>query len=79
MDPEDIRRYAARDWQEIARAKDRYWIDRKRTMSPAESLAFAESLRLYVRSIRQDWPSDEERRDDLETHARVSAMLNLVR
>ena len=44
-----------------------------------EALAIAEGLRLHVRSLRPDWPSDAERLADAEVHARVSASLRLAR
>jgi len=79
MDEDDLRRFAARDWRLIERAKERYWIERKNGLSPAEALAIAESLRLHVRSLRPDWPSAAERMAETEGHARVSASLRLAR
>ncbi len=79
MNEDDLRSFAARDWRSVERAKERLWVERKKTLSPAEALAVAESLRLHVRSLRPDWPSAAERAEDAEAHARVSANLRLAR
>jgi hypothetical protein len=76
---DDIRAFARREWGLVAAAKRRYWIERKRALSPAEALAVAERLRLHVRALRPDWPSPAERAADLEAHARVSGSLRSVR
>jgi hypothetical protein len=75
---DDLRAFANRDWKLVEEAKRRYWIERKRTLSPGESLAIAEGLRQHVRALRPDWPSAEERAEDVEVHARVSAALRSV-
>lgn len=79
MNADDLRSFAERDWRSIENAKQRYWVERKKALSPAEALAVAESLRLHVRSLRPDWPSAAERLADAQVHARVSASLRLAR
>jgi len=79
MNQDDLRSYAERDWELVAAAKQRYWIERKRTLLPAQALAIAESLRLHARALRPDWPSADDRLEDAEVHSRVSASLRLVR
>ncbi|HYU25016.1 MAG TPA: hypothetical protein VEO74_07430 [Thermoanaerobaculia bacterium] len=78
MRREDILAYVNRDWRGIARHKERFWAERKKQMTPTEVLALADDLRVEMLSRRPDWPSAEERRADLETHARVSEMLRSV-
>jgi hypothetical protein len=75
MRREDILAYVNRDWRAIARHKERFWAERKKQMTPAEALALADDLYAYVAQLRPDWPSDEERDEDLARHARVSEML----
>jgi hypothetical protein len=79
MRREDIIEYANRDWRRAERAKEQYWVERKKQMTPQEVLALVDDLRASVIARRPDWPSEEERRLDLETHARVSEMLQSVR
>jgi hypothetical protein len=75
---DDLRAYAGRDWRTVEDAKRLFWIERKKVLSPAAALAVAEGLRLHVRALRPDWPSERERADDLATHAQVSASLRSV-
>jgi len=79
MRREDLIAFARRDWRSVARMKERFWVDQKRHMTPAEALRLADDLRSSVTSRRDDWPSEDERRSDLETHARVSESLRRVR
>ena len=79
MRREDLIAFARRDWASVASAKDRFWIEQKRRMTATEALQLAEALRSSVISRRGDWPSDDERRDDLETHVRVSESLRRAR
>jgi hypothetical protein len=76
---DEIRAFAGREWPVVEEAKRRYWANRKKALSPAEALAVAEGLRLHVRALRPDWPSLDERADDLEMHAKVAARLRSVR
>jgi hypothetical protein len=79
VNDEEIRAFAGREWRLVEEAKRRYWVERKRVLSPAEALSVAEGLRCHVRALRPDWPSPAERAEDLETHAQVAARLRSVR
>ena len=78
MNPEDLRAFATRDWDLVAREKERWWAERGRELSAAEKLRIGDMLRRHAKRLRPDWPSPEERRQDLETHARVSEALRSV-
>jgi hypothetical protein len=79
MRREDLIAFARRDWTSLAASKDRFWLEQKQGLTASEILQLGENLRSTVRSRRTDWPSDEERRSDLESHARVSESLQRVR
>ena len=79
MRREDLIAFARRDWTRLAAMKDRFWIKQKQQLSASEILQLGEDLRSAVTSRRTDWPSDEERRSDLASHARVSENLQRVR
>jgi len=79
MRREDLIGFARRDWPSVAAMKDRFWVEQKRGMTPGQALQLGDELRTSVTSRRGDWPSDDERRSDLETHARVSESLRRVR
>jgi hypothetical protein len=68
-----LRAFASRRWDEIERLKYRYWAEVD--MTPSDRLRLADELRRYTLSVRPDWPDDEERAIDLETHIRVARQL----
>lgn len=70
--------YVQRDWRRIQRLKERYWPERKAVLSPAEALAVADALRRLGQALRPDWPTPDERREDLAMHQRVSECLRRV-
>lgn len=78
MTRDEIIAYANRDWELVREAKERYWAERKETLTPEDALAIADGLRRHVQSLRPDWPSAEDRERDLEVHARVSEALRSV-
>jgi hypothetical protein len=75
MDPEDLRRFAARPWEEKSASVARYWAARKRAEGPALGFSVACALYEEMRARRPDWPSPEERAQDLEDHVRLAAAL----
>jgi hypothetical protein len=74
----DIRAYMQRDWGLVRELKDRYWAERKRTLTPDEALSIADQLRQHAQTLRPDWPDPQEREADLQVHARVSESLRRV-
>lgn len=78
LSDEDLQAYATRDWDQVAREKERWWAERGRELTPAEKIRIGDMLRRHAQALRPDWPSPEERREDLETHIRVSEALRRV-
>ncbi len=77
-DLESLREFLDRDWASAARAKDRYFRDYKREHGPAAGIRMADELRRQVLAVRPDWPSEQERAEDLATHLRVIEVLRRV-
>jgi hypothetical protein len=75
---EDLIAFAHRDWSAIEALKRRYWREQKSRMTPAESLEVGDGLRQHVSALRDDWPTEEDRRKDLASHTRVSELLRRV-
>lgn len=73
-----MREFASRDRTRVAQVKDEFWLARKRGQSPAELFALSDQLRQHVRTVRPDWPTDEERADDIAVHERVTEALRAV-
>lgn len=78
MRKEDLIAYARRDWQAIAASKRQRWAEQKSRMSPAEALSVGDELRHHAYALRPAWPTEEDRREDLASHLRVSEMLRSV-
>jgi len=75
MEREDLVEFATRERTVLARLKAHHWGDRRRAHGAAEGLRASDELRKHIRTLRPDWPSQEERDDDLATHVRVGAQL----
>lgn len=78
MRTEDILAFARRDWQAIAALKRRRWAEQKSQMTAAEALHVGDELRHHVASLQNGWPTEEDRRNDLADHIRVSERLRRV-
>ncbi len=72
----DIRAFAHRDWRRVERLKDRYWAESE--LTPSAAIALGDDLRRFARAARPDWPSEEDRGEDLAVHRRVSESLRRV-
>ena len=79
MKSAEIRDYLGRDWELVREHKDRYWSERKRSLTPAAALSIGDGLREHARNLRPEWPDAAEREADLQVHARVSGSLQRVR
>jgi len=78
MDASDLVRFAQRDWSALAELKADYWVSMKAREGAGEGLLIADELRRHALRQHPDWPSAGDRREDLETHIRVSAALRSV-
>ena len=71
--------FLSRDWDLVARAKEQYWAERKRRLGLVEVLRVMSELREHARALRPEWPTPEERAEDLQVHQRVAEALSKVR
>jgi hypothetical protein len=78
VDAADIRAFVQRDWQLLREYKERAWEPVKGARGATAAVLAAESLRLAARELTPEWPSEVDRRVDLESHARVSRALRSV-
>ncbi|MSP16633.1 MAG: hypothetical protein EXR73_08495 [Myxococcales bacterium] len=78
FDAGELRAYLNRDWALVARAKAEFWADRVRRLGLVEVLRAMSELRDHARALRPDWPTDQERVDDLQSHHRVAEALSKV-
>jgi hypothetical protein len=59
------------DWAALEASEAAWWTG----VSPAEKIRIADELRKQAIATHEGWPSEEDRKSDLETHARVAALL----
>lgn len=78
MNPADIRAFVERDWHAVELAKDEYWVDWKRGMTPADALRAGDALRRHALTVRPDWPDAADRAADRAVHLRVAEALGAV-
>ena len=78
MTRKDLQAFASRNWDLVARQKEIWWAERGRQLTPEQKIRIGDMLRRHARRLHPDWPNAEERREDLETHARVSEALSRV-
>lgn len=78
MDAADIRAFVQRDWKRLREYKARAWEPVKAARGVTAAVLAAESMRLAARELAPDWPSEADRRADLETHVRVGQALRSV-
>ena len=72
MDPAAIRAFVFRDRDVVAAAKAAWWAKADRSVAMRVSWALWE----HARRVRPDWPSAQERADDLDAHVRMKAMID---
>lgn len=78
MDSHALRQFARRDWSAVAASKTRHWQALKAERSFAEVLAVADRMRVHAHQVRPDWPTPQQRLDDLRVHQRVGEALRAV-
>ena len=78
MDRDSLRQFAQRDWPAVATSKTRHWRARKAGRTAADVLTMADRLRIHAQQIRPDWPTPQQRLDDVCIHQRVGEALRAV-
>lgn len=71
----NIRAFMSRDWGKARDAKDRYWARRIAQLGAAEGIRVADHLRRQCLALHPGWPSNDDRRADLEFHITVARRL----
>ena len=68
MDPRDVKAYLARGWAAAEALKEKHWAQEFARRGSEATLEASRALWEHMRLLRPDWPSDEERREDLSHH-----------
>ena len=76
MDRNAIRRYAERPWARIEASRREYRARRFAEDGPDATLRVAHALWLHMRSVRPDWPTEQDRDEDIAHHVGLRRMLD---
>jgi hypothetical protein len=76
VDRRDVKAFAERAWRVANALKREHWAREFAERGPAATLAASHSLWQHMRLLRPDWPSDEERREDLAHHVVLKRTLD---
>jgi hypothetical protein len=73
---EHVRAFARRDWHAAGHAKDEHWAREFARRGPAATLEASAALWQHMRLIRPDWPTDQERSEDLAHHVALKRAID---
>lgn len=76
MDLHDVKAYAERDWAAVRAAKEAHWAREFAAHGAAVTLAVSDALWEHMRHVRPEWPTDEDRAEDLAHHVALKAMID---
>ncbi len=76
MDPQHLRDYAGRAWHLVAAHKHAYWPRALRQHGDLATFEASQALWLHMRQVRPEWPSAEERAEDLAHHVTLRRALD---
>lgn len=76
MKPEDVRAYAQRGWKVAETRKQEHWAREFVEHGPQATFEASQVLWRHMRSLRPDWPSPEERREDLAHHIALKELID---
>lgn len=76
MDPRDVKAYVDRGWAAAEALKRTYWAEEFARRGSAATLEASHALWEHMRRLRPDWPSDEERHDDLTHHITLKRLID---
>jgi urease accessory protein UreF len=72
---ESIRRFAQRDWAAVADSDREYWAQRFAATGGMETFRIGQQLFEHARRLRPEWPTNQERADDLAHHVELVGKL----
>ena len=76
MNPEDLRAYAQRAWHVAEALKQEHWARGVGERGRMATFEASQVLWEHMRRLRPDWPSPEERREDLAHHVALKRAID---
>jgi hypothetical protein len=78
MNARDVRAFAERPWAALEARKREHWARQFAEHGADATAGASQALWLHMRSLRPDWPSEGERREDLAHHVALKRALDRV-
>jgi hypothetical protein len=76
MTPEQLRAYAQRAWHVAEALEQDHWARERADRGPRATFEASQALWEHMRAVRPDWPSDDERRQDLADHIALKRLID---
>jgi len=76
VNPEDLRAYARRAWHAVEALKQEHWAREVAERGCLATFEASQALWEHMRRLRPDWPSPEERREDLAHHVALKCAID---
>ena len=76
MRADDLRAYLERSWTAAAALKVEHWAREFAERGSEATLEVSRALWEHMRLVRPEWPSEDERRDDLAHHLRLKRAID---
>ena len=76
MTPEQLRAYARRAWHVDEALEQDHWAHEVAQRGPLATFEASQTLWQHMRALRPDWPSDDERRQDLADHIALKRLID---
>jgi hypothetical protein len=76
MKPEHLRAYAQRAWHVAEALEQEHWARELAERGPLATFEASQALWQHMRALRPDWPSDDERRQDLADHLALKRLID---
>jgi len=73
---DDIRAYARRPWHVLAALERDHWARELAARGPLATLEVSQALWAHMQSVRPDWPTDSDRREDLAHHVTLKQAID---
>jgi hypothetical protein len=73
---EHVRAFAARGWRLVSDAKRDHWARELAERGPGPAHMASVALREHMRLVRPDWPSETDRREDLDHHVALKRAID---
>ncbi|MCI0670463.1 MAG: hypothetical protein L0Y64_08385 [Myxococcaceae bacterium] len=78
MRREDVEGFLGKGWERLEQLDAEHWRTQAERHGEEFLLAAADQLRLQMKAQWPDWPTEEERAEDLAHHIRLTAALARV-